>query len=171
MNVILYFWIFLKASLLSFGGLGNLPFLHQDLISLGWAREADFINAIAVGQLSPGPSGLWSISLGYLTFGWAGSMLALFAILIPPLLSMAVNSAFQRIENQSNVRNFSRGLMLGVIGLSLGVTWTLSKAIITGWKDLLIVLAAFSLALSQRVPVILILFLAAVAGILFYSFG
>lgn len=171
MSVFLYFWIFLKASLLSFGGLGNLPFLHQDLISLGWAKESDFINAIAVGQLSPGPSGLWSISLGYLTFGWAGSLLALIAILIPPLLSIVVNSGFQRIENRPAVRSFSRGLMLGVIGLSLGVTWTLSKSIISGWKDILIVVVAFSLALSQRVPVILILLLAAAAGVLIYGFG
>lgn len=53
MNVLLYFWIFLKSSLLSFGGLSNLPYLHNDLMALQWAEESDFISAIAVGQLSP----------------------------------------------------------------------------------------------------------------------
>ena len=66
-----FFLIFLKASLLSFGGLGNLPFLHTDLIALGWAQESDFLTAIAVGQMSPGPTGLWSISLGYLIYSWS----------------------------------------------------------------------------------------------------
>ena len=83
MNWLTFFLLFLKASLLSTGGLGNLPFLHQDLIALGWASEADFVTAIAVGQVSPGPTGLWSISLGYLTFGWWGAALALAALSFP----------------------------------------------------------------------------------------
>ena len=52
-NPLLFFWEFLKASLFSTGGLGNLPFLHKDLIALGWATESDFITALAVGQVSP----------------------------------------------------------------------------------------------------------------------
>ena len=39
MNLFLFFWIFLKASLLSFGGMGSLPFLHKDLMALGWAKN------------------------------------------------------------------------------------------------------------------------------------
>jgi len=169
MNFWLYFWFFLKGSLFSFGGLGNLPFLHQDLLLHGWATETDFINAIAVGQLSPGPSGLWSISLGYLTLGWLGGVLALLALTIPPLLSLGVNSFFQRIENKKQVKYFSRGLMIAVIGLSLGVTWSLSKTAVSGWKDILIVFATLGLALSQRVPVIVIFLLAGLAGYLIYA--
>ena len=80
MNPLLYFFVFLKASLLSTGGLGNLPFLQKDLTLMGWAKNSDFVTAIAVGNISPGPTGLWSISLGYLTFGWLGAILALVAI-------------------------------------------------------------------------------------------
>jgi len=65
------------------GGLNNLPSLHHDLLTQQWAREADFGEAIAIGQISPGPNGLWVISLGYLTYGWLGSLLALIAIIIP----------------------------------------------------------------------------------------
>ncbi len=169
MNIWMYFWIFLKGSLFSFGGLGNLPFLHQDLLLRGWASEADFINAIAVGQLSPGPSGLWSISLGYLTLEWLGGLLALLALTIPPLLSLVVSSFFQKIERKKPVKYFSRGLMLAVTGLSLGVTWSLTKTAITGWKDILIVIATVGLALSQRVPVIVIFILAGLAGYLIYG--
>ena len=82
MNPAIYFWLFLKASLLSIGGTGNLPFLTEDLIPLGWAQPADFLTAIAVGNLSPGPNGLWSVSLGYLTFGWTGAALAFLALIV-----------------------------------------------------------------------------------------
>ena len=171
MNPLLFFWIFLKASLLSFSGLGNLPFLHQDLLDLGWATETDFLSAIAVGQVSPGPTGLWSISLGYLTYGWAGAFLALLALSIPPLLAIGVISFYRRIENLLAVQNFTRGLMLGVVGLTLGTAWALARTAIVDWRDLVITCAAMGLALTQRVPAILILMLAAAAGCLIHYAG
>lgn len=164
-----FFLIFLKASLLSFGGLGNLPFLHEDLIALGWAQEQDFLTAIAVGQISPGPSGVWSISLGYMVYGWPGAALALLALLIPPLLVLIVAAGYQRIEKNGGVQNFSSGLMLGVIGLMLGTGWGLARSAITDAWALAITAGAAALALTRRVPTIVILALAALAGILIYS--
>src|SRR2546422_2464064 len=74
-NPFIYFLLFLKASLFSTGGFSNLPSLHQDLIANGWAKEVDFGQSIAIGQISPGPNGLWVISLGYLTYGYLGAFL------------------------------------------------------------------------------------------------
>src|SRR5512142_3187987 len=99
MSPVLFFITFLKASLLSTGGLGNLPFLHQDLIALGWAQPSDFVTAIAVGNVSPGPTGLWSVSLGYLTYGWTGAILALVALSLPPLSILAIAAFYSRIEH------------------------------------------------------------------------
>ncbi len=168
MNPLTYFWLFLKASLLSTGGLGNLPFLHQDLTALGWAKESDFITAIAVGQVSPGPTGLWSISLGYLTYGWLGSTLALLALSLPPLLVLIVNNVYNRLATRPTVQNFARGLALGVVGLTIGVTWALARTTITDWQSALIGLAAMGLLLTKRVPAIAVLGAAAVAGCALY---
>src|ERR1700732_2308669 len=85
-NPFIYFLLFLKASLFSTGGFSNLPSLHQDLLANGWAVEVDFGQSIAIGQISPGPNGLWVISMGYLTYGYLGAFLALIAITIPALL-------------------------------------------------------------------------------------
>ena len=168
MNPLLYFWLFLKGSLLSIGGLGNLPFLHDDLIGLGWAQPADFVTAIAVGNLSPGPNGLWSVSLGFLTFGWLGAGLALVAISIPPLLILAVAAFHNRIEDHPAVQYFTRGLGLGVVGLTLAVSLNLASASIVDWKGILILLFALSFALSKKIPIIFIFILAAVAGSLMF---
>jgi chromate transporter len=169
MNPLLYFWLFLKGSLFSTGGLGNLPFLHQDLLALGWATETDFVSAIAVGQLSPGPTGLWTISLGYLTFGWAGAGLALIAITLPTLLALVVAALHRRVETRPAVQNFTRGITLGVIGLTLGVAWTLFWNNVNDWPGVAIMATACGLALSKRVPVVLLLALAALAGWLLYG--
>lgn len=170
MNPWIYFWLFLKASLLSIGGLGNLPFLTEDLINQGWAQPTDFVTAIAVGNLSPGPNGLWSVSLGYLTFGWLGAGLALAALSLPPLLILVVSAFYNRIEHQPIVQDFTLGLGLGVVGLTLAVSVSLASASIVDWSGILITLCALSLALSKKIPVFLILVLAALTGGLLYGF-
>jgi chromate transporter len=169
MNPLDFFWTFLKASLFSTGGLGNLPFLHNDLLAFGWAKESDFLTAIAVGNVSPGPTGLWSIALGYMVYGWLGAGLAMLALSIPPLLTLVVATFYGRIEHNPSVQDFTRGLSLGVIGLSLGVTYILVRSTIIDWTSVVIAIAALALALSKRVPVIVILGLAALAGILIYG--
>lgn len=169
MNPLIYFWIFFKASLLSTGGLGNLPFLKEDLLGLGWAQPTDFVTAIAVGNLSPGPNGLWSVSLGYLTFGWVGAVLALGALSLPPLIILVVSASYQSIEHHPVVQDFTRGLGLGVVGLTLAVALGLASSSIVDWGGIIVALGALGLALSKKVPVILIFILAAVAGILLYG--
>ena len=169
MNVLYFFWMFLKASLLSTGGMGNLPFLHNDLIGLGLAQESDFIKAIAVGQLSPGPSGLWSISLGYLTFGWIGAVLALAALTLPTLLIVGVQAVYSQIEKHPMTQDFSTGLALSIVGLSLAVTASLVNASIVDIGGVLIAAGAMALGLSKKVPIVVILLLSAVVGVVIYG--
>ncbi len=169
MDPLLYFWLFLKASLFSTGGSGNLPFLHTDLIALGWAQEQDFLTALAVGQISPGPTGLWSISLGYLTYGWGGAAFALLALSLPTLLVLLVASAYNRMEKLPAVQDFSRGLSLGVVGLTISVAFILANSAIIDWKSVVICLAALGLAYTNRLPMIVILIFAGVLGLLVYG--
>jgi chromate transporter len=169
MNLLTFFWLFLKGSLFSTGGLGNLPFLHKDLLALGWAHESDFITAIAVGNVSPGPTGLWSISLGYLTFGLPGAVLALLALVLPTLLILVVSAFYNRIEKHPAVKNFTTGLALSIVGLTITVALGLAKSSIQDWSGVVIAIAALGLALSKKVPVILILVLAGLAGFLLYG--
>ncbi len=169
MNPLTYFLLFAKASFLSMGGLGNLPFLHDDLVALGWAEPSDFVTALAVGNISPGPNGLWSVSLGYLTYGWLGAALALLAISLPPLLILIVSAFYSRIEHQPVVQDFTRGLGMGVVGLTAAVALGLTSSAIADWRGVLVALGAMGLALTKRVPVILILVLAALAGYALYG--
>ena len=169
MNLLYFFWMFLKASLLSTGGMGNLPFLHNDLIGLGLAQESDFVKAIAVGQLSPGPSGLWSISLGYLAYGWVGAVLALAALTLPTLLIVGVQAIYSQIEQHPMTRNFSTGLALSIIGLSLAVTASLVNASIVDIGGVLIAAGALALGLSRKVPIVVILLLSALVGAVIYG--
>jgi chromate transporter len=167
-NPFIYFLLFLKASLFSTGGLSNLPSLHQDLIGNGWAVEADFGQAVAIGQISPGPNGLWVVSLGYLTYGYLGAFLALIAITLPALLVLVVSAGYSRIERRTWVQGAMHGVSLAVVGLLLTVVWTILHQPGVDWKGLLIALAAFGLALSRKINILIILSLAGLAGYVLY---
>ena len=167
-NPFLYFLLFLKASLFSTGGFSNLPSLHQDLLSNGWAREADFGQSIAIGQISPGPNGLWVISLGYLTYGYLGALLALLAIILPALLVLLVAAGYARSKRQAWLQVAMQGVSLAVVGILLTVVWTILRQPGVDWRGLLIALGAFGLALSRKVNVLLILGLAGLVGYFLY---
>lgn len=167
-NPFIYFLLFLKASLFSTGGFSNLPSLHQDLLGSGWAREADFGHSIAIGQISPGPNGLWVISLGYLTYGYPGACLALLAITIPALLVLVTSAAYSRVDRFIRVQGAMYGVSLAVVGLLLTVVWTILHQPGVDWRGLLIAAGAFGLALSRKVNILLILGLAGLAGYLLY---
>lgn len=167
-NPLIFFLLFLKASLFSTGGFSNLPSLHQDLIANGWAVEADFGQSIAIGQISPGPNGLWVISMGYLTYGYVGAVLALIAITIPALLVLVVSAGYTRIEHRASVQGAMYGVSLAVVGLLLTVVLTILRQPGVDWKGLLIAAGAFGLAFTRKVNILIILSLAGLVGYLLY---
>jgi chromate transporter len=167
-NPLLYLLLFLKASLFSTGGFSNLPSLHQDLISEGWATDANFGQSIVIGQISPGPNGLWVISLGYLTYGILGAIFALVAITLPAFFVLLVSAGYARLEHQRWVEGFMRGISLAVVGILLTVVTTIIRQPGVDWKGWLIGVAAFGLGLSKRVNILIILGLAGVVGYLLY---
>ncbi|GCE04499.1 chromate transporter [Dictyobacter aurantiacus] len=167
-NPIAYFLLFFKATVFSSGGFSNLPSLQQDLTANHWAVEADFGKSVSIGQISPGPNGLWVICLGYLTYGFMGALLALIAITIPPFFVLVVASVYGRIEHQRWVPGLMRGISLAVVGTFLTVFWTISSGSGADWRSWAICAIAFALAYSRRVNIFLILVLAAGAGYLIY---
>ncbi|MGE5265522.1 MAG: chromate transporter, partial [Acidobacteriota bacterium] len=77
--------------------------------------------------------------------------------------------SYSSIEHRPVVQDFTRGLALGVVGLTLAVALGLASSTIADWGGIFVAMGAFGLALSKRVPVLVIFFLAAVAGIVFYG--
>ena len=165
MNPLTFFGLVLKASLFSTGGMGNLPSLHNDLLARGWGSEKQFGEALAVGQVAPGPNGLWVISLGYFLGGLRGALLALAAILLPPLFVLLLEKFYQRVKHHPAVEGFVRGLSLAVVGIFILVLLGMLYRVGLNVKSVTILLGSVGLGVSRRVPVVVILLLAGVAGV------
>jgi chromate transporter len=165
MNPLLFFGLSLKASLLSTGGLGNVPSLHSDLLSKGFATEKTFGEAIAVGQVSPGPNGLWVISLGYFVGGITCALAALVSVSLPPLLVLVSQKLYARVKHHPAVEGFMSGLSIAVVGIFGVVLYRLLGATGIDIKSVTIIALCLALAFTKRVPVLAIIVLGALLGL------
>ena len=164
-----FFWLVLRASLLSSGGMGNLPLLHQDLLARHWAGDRDFASALAIGQVAPGPNGLWVVALGFLVYGLPGAALSAVAVVAPPLLVVPVGRLHRRYSGVPAVRGFVRGLTLALAG-SVPVVFLRVAYSSYGldWLGAGIVVLTLGLIASRRVPIIAALALGAGIGVAGY---
>lgn len=165
----LLFWLLLKASLFSTSGTGNMPILHHDMLLLGWASDRTFAEALAIGQITPGPTGLWVISFAYLVDGIRGAILAVIAISLPPFTALGVLVLYQRHGQHPAMQGFVRGLTLAVASMFLVVLGRIMTQAGIDWGSLGIAVAALALTLSKRIPVPFILLLAGGMGMLIYA--
>ncbi|HEY5200459.1 MAG TPA: chromate transporter [Acidothermaceae bacterium] len=161
---LLFFLLLLKASFLSSGGLANLPSVHQDLISRQWAHEGQFVEALAIGQLAPGPTGLWVVALGYLARGPSGALLAAGAITIPPLLALPMDRLYRRLANHRAVEGFVFGLILAAAGSVMAVLAEALRSYGVDLATVLIFTASVVLVGRRILPRGFILLLSAAVG-------
>ena len=144
-----WFWlvqlagVFLQAGVLVFGGgLVIIPLLQEQVVGLGWLTGAQFLDGVAIGQVSPGPVVLTSTFVGY-QVGWAagggltpaltGALVATAAIFLPSVLFVLVGTPLlQRIRRNARVQCFLAGVLAGVPGAVAGaaipLTWTSLQA-------------------------------------------
>ena len=162
----LFFFIFLKAVLFSTGGFGPLPSLHTDVRANGWATEKQFAEASAIGQIAPGPNGLWVVSLTNLSGGLIGALLGAIALILPPFFILLVRKFYARVRYAPSTQGVLDGMVLVVSTFSIVV---LANIFFNRSPDVILLLIAVisaALAATNRVSVNLILLVSAVAAAL-----
>jgi len=138
---------FLKAGSLTFGsGLVIVPFLEKGLVQeTGWMGGREFLVAVAVGMISPGPVVITATFVGYIVAGFWGSLVSTIGIFLPSfILILVVGPILARHRANLNVQGFVKGAYAAAIGTILGAAVLLGKIAIGDWLTALI--AATSLA-------------------------
>jgi chromate transporter len=160
---------FLKAGSLTFGsGLVIVPFLQQGLVEqYGWLDERQFLIAVAVGMISPGPVVITATFVGYLVAGFWGSLVSTIGIFLPSfLLVLIVAPILARHRSNPNVAGFVQGAYAAAIGTILGACVLLGRIAIGDWLTTLIGIASLA-ALSQwRISNPLLIAVTAVIGLI-----
>lgn len=145
------FLVFLKAGALLFGsGYVLLAFIRADLVErLGWLTEQQLLDAIAVGQVTPGPLFTTATFIGYVLGGASGAAVATVAIFLPAFIFVAVSGPLvPRVRRSAAASSVLDGVIAGSLALMAMVCWQLARAALT--DVFTIVLAALSLAVLIR---------------------
>jgi len=160
---------FLKAGALTFGsGLVIVPFLQQGVVQQhGWLGERDFLVAVAVGMISPGPVVITATFVGYLVAGLWGSLAATVGIFLPSFLLVLVAAPLlARHRANRNVQGFVKGAYAAAIGTILGACVLLSRIAIGDWLTILIGLTALFVLFRWKVSSPLLMAITAAAGLI-----
>jgi len=163
------FLFFIKAGSLTFGsGLVIVPFLEKGLVQqTGWLDERQFLIAVAMGMLSPGPVVITATFVGYLVAGFWGSFVSTVGIFLPSfLLVLIVAPILVRHRTNPNVKGFVKGAYAAAIGTILGACILLGKIAIGDWLTTLIALLSLVVLFRWKVSNPVLVAATAVIGLI-----
>ncbi len=167
-NLLLFF---LKAGSLTFGsGLVIVPFLEQGLVQqYGWLDERQFLIAVAIGMISPGPVVITATFVGYLVAGFWGSLVSTVGIFLPSFLLVLVAAPLlARHRGNSNVQGFVKGAYAAAIGTILGACILLGRIAIGDWATILIGLGSLAVLFRWKVSNPALIAVTAIIGLIAY---
>jgi chromate transporter len=148
------FLSFLKIGAVVFGsGYVLLAFLRTEFIShLHWLSEKQLIDAIAVGQFTPGPVFTTATFIGYLMAGTRGAAVATLGIFIPGFILVALSGPLlPRLRRSPRASAILDGVVVGSLGLMAAVAWQLGRAAIVDWPTAAILSLSLLLLLRYRI--------------------
>jgi len=160
-------WVAFKVGALSYGGgFVIIPLMQADAVGhYHWMTNAQFLNAVALGQITPGPVVQTVAVVGYAAAGLAGGLIASLVAFTPSFIFvLAGGPRFDRIRGDHRARAFLDGAGPAAIGAILGSAITLARALSHPWQYAVLA-AALILLLPLRRGVVLTLLGAAVAGV------
>ncbi len=157
-----------KAGAVVFGsGLAIVPFLHGGVVEqYRWLTERQFLDAVAVAMITPGPVVITVAFIGYLVAGTAGAIVAAFAVFLPCYLLVVIPAPyFRRIAANRALRLFIDGVTAAAVGAIAGAVIVLGRRALTDFGAIAIFVAALLLLQWKRLPEAVVVLAAGIVGL------
>ena len=154
------------------GGYVIIPIMQDVIVSgLQWLSKKEFIDAIAMGQLTPGPIFISATFIGYKVGGIIGAITATLAIFIPPgLIMIIISEFFDQIKNSKFIKAAFKGLRPAIIGMILTAAFTIGTGVPFSWFSLGVFIVVLTASLKYDVNVAFLIPLSGIAGLLFFNY-
>jgi len=171
-TVVSVFLFFLKAGAFVFGsGLAIVPFLYGGVVGqFHWLTERQFLDAVAVAMITPGPIVITAGFIGYLVAGPFGACAAALAVFLPPyLLVIFAAPYYRRFAQNRQVKAFVQGVTAAAVGAIAGAAVILSRRALVDVPTVLMALISVAVLLGfKKVPEPLLILAAGVAGVVLH---
>jgi chromate transporter len=168
-------WFFTKAGAFVFGsGLAIVPFLRGGVVQeYGWLDDQQFLDAVAVAMITPGPVVITAGFIGHLVAGPAGAVLAGAAVFLPCYLMVVILAPYYRhVVKNRQVKAFVSGVTAAATGAIAGAVFVLGKRAIVDLPTVLIGAVTLGVILStKKVPEPVVILAAGVAGVVLKASG
>jgi chromate transporter len=166
------FFFFFKTGCLVFGsGLVIVPFLKAYVVDqYRWLGGREFLDAVAIGMISPGPVVISATFVGFLVAGFPGAVAATAGIFMPAILfTVLATPLLLRWADHPRVRGFLRGITIAVVGVLAGTTILVAKTAVGDLFTAVLAVAALAALLAwKRLPEPLVVAAGALAGLAAY---
>ncbi len=163
-------WFFTKAGAFVFGsGLAIVPFLHGGVVTeYGWLNEHQFVDAVAVAMITPGPVVITVGFIGYLVAGFPGACVAALATFLPCYLFTVIPAPyFKKIAKNASIKAFVDGITAAVIGALVGAVVVIAMRSIVDIPTAAIAVATvLALLYIKKIQEPQIILVAAILGVL-----
>jgi chromate transporter len=149
---LLLLWILLKSTLTSFAGLASLPEIRDELVEhRHWLTDDALNQAVVITRTTPGPVGVYVVSVGYMADGVPGAVAGWIAMAAPSLIVILLVGYFGRRAEHPRVRGMLQCVVLASAMLLVRAAIPIGRDALTGWIALAIAIIAFPLLISKRV--------------------
>ena len=168
-TLIQIFLYFAKAGMFVFGsGLAVVPFLYGGVVQgHHWLTDHQFVDAVAVAMITPGPVVITVAFIGYLVAGVAGATAAALGIFLPVYLVVVLLApSYKRWAKNPQLNAFVRGVTAAATGAIAGAVLVLARRSVYDWPTILICAVSLGVLFRWRVPEPILIGCAAVAGLL-----
>jgi chromate transporter len=160
------FWVFLKVGAILYGsGYVLFAYLDAELVTRGWLTRAELIDAIAVGQFTPGPILSTSTFIGYQLSGFYGALAATAGIFLPSFIFVLILNPFiPKMQKSRILRYFLNAVNVAAVSIMLAVLIIMAQETLVDWKAIVIAISAVILTFKIKISPIWIISIGAVLG-------
>jgi chromate transporter len=161
---------FMKVDLMAFGGgFTTIPLIQREVVDrFGWVSTREFIDGIALGQVTPGPIVITATFVGYKAGGLLGALLGTIAVFFPSFLVLTTLAPhYERIKGSRPIQLMVRGILAAFLGMLLLVGYRFGHEALSDWNTWGLMAAAW-LALWRKVDLLLVVGVGAAISMLVF---
>jgi len=161
-------WVFLKIGTFTFGGgIVIIPLVENEVVNnYGWLTKAEFIDAVTLGQITPGPVIISATFIGYKVCGILGAIVSTASVILPSFVMICLaTEAIKKFRENKILANFLRGARVAVIGMVFDAGVSIGRSSLVDVKTVLIAVVSVICLFKYKTNPIWILLGAGIVGL------